>query len=147
MQLQQQREKPTSQAPRRSSVLEIVLGTLHVLLGGGFMALMLITLRDGGIGSTRWYDLLPNVMAALMGLCTGLAGLLLLCRQRRVAVWFQWISTLAALIMSGVTLYYDGKQRTNPLSSYDWILLGIFCATPLWMAWFAWFHKRQGDHE
>jgi hypothetical protein len=144
---QQQREKPTSQAPRRSSVLEIVLGTLHFLLGGSFVTLMLINFRTEGIGSTLWYDLLPSVMAALMGLCTGLAGLLLLCRQRRVAVWFQWISTLAALIMSGVTLYYDWKQRTNPLSNYDWILLGIFCAIPLWMAGFAWFLKRQESEE
>ncbi|WP_309706952.1 hypothetical protein [Armatimonas sp.] len=147
MAVQQQREKPTSQAPRRSSVLEIVLGTLHFLLGGSYVVLMLISIQNDGIGGMRWYDLLPNVMATLMGLCTGLAGLLLLCRQRRVAVWLQWISTLAALIMSTIVLYFDWKQRTNPLSNYDWILLGVFCAIPLWMAGFAWFLKKQESEE
>ena len=135
---QQQREKLTGQAPRRSSVLEIVLGTLHFLLGGSYVVLMLISIRDDGIGGMRWYDLLSNSMAALMGLCTGLAGLLLLCRQRRVAVWLQWISTLAALIVSAIILY-----TTWQLINYNWILLGVFCAIPLWMAGFAWFLKKQ----
>ena len=139
VQQQEQRKKPTSQAPRRSSVLEIVLGTLHFLLGGSYVALMLISLRDDGIGSTRWYDLLPNVMATLMGLCTAMAGLLLLCRQRRVAVWLQWISTIAALIMSTIILWQQSR--------YDWIMLGIFCAIPLWMAGFAWFLKKQESEE
>jgi hypothetical protein len=139
VQQQEQRKKPTGQAPRRSSVLEIVLGTLHFLLGGSFVTLMLIIFRNQGTGSTRWYDLLPNVMAALMWLCMGLAGLLLLCRQRRAAVWLQWISTIAALIMSTIGLWR--------LMHFTWIVLGIFCAIPLWMAGFAWFLKKQESEE
>ena len=136
MTLQKQREKPTSQAPRRSSVLEIVLGTLHFLLGGSLVAFILTSLRDGGFDSQPWYMILPNVMATLMGLCTGLAGLFLLCRQRRVAGWFQWISTLAALIMSIVALYNEWEFRRNPFYDYNWTEMGILCAIPLWMAGF-----------
>jgi len=110
------------------------------------MALLLIALRTGEI-DTAWYYRLSYATAILTGLCTGLAGLLLLCRQRRVAVWFQWISTLAALIMSTIILSMNWQAIKHPLSTYDWILLGIFCAIPLWMAWFAWFLKRQESEE
>ena len=145
MQRQLQREELTNQAPRRSSVLELVLGTLHFLLGGSFVTILLIFLSSEGRSADFWYIVLGNLPATLMGLSTGLAGLLLLCRQRRVAVWFQWISTLAALILSVGTIYSTMNHRTNPFTKDSWIVVGIFCALPLWMAWFAWFIKKQEE--
>ena len=144
--LQQQREKPTGQAPRSSSVLEIVLGTLHLLVGGGGLGLLLWLsgiIKEGIALGQAWYIVLGELTGIAMTLCTALAGLFLLCRQRSIARSLQWCSTFAALCTIPCVVLIGGW----PLNSSDQWILGAFLLSVFWMAWFAWFLKKQESED
>lgn len=138
-------QQPKKQNPPRSSInlLEGILGTLHLLLGSGLGG-FLLWLRESWDQRTGIAQLAFPLMV-LFSLLTALAGLLLLLRQRRIAYYAQLISALAAAILAGLVTYKYllGTRDGNTA----WQILVLYPFVALWMAWFAWFLKKQEESE
>jgi hypothetical protein len=143
-QRQKQRPVSTQRSPSSSiTVLEGVLGTLHLLLGSGFGGLVLWFVFQITWGDTAWITRIALVLAPLFSLTTALSGLFLLCRQRHIAYYAQLLSALASAVLVGLVAYQiflDGLHKTG-----GWQIILLYPAVALWMAWFAWFLKRQEE--
>ncbi|WP_309706954.1 hypothetical protein [Armatimonas sp.] len=135
-QLQKQRTTHAS-----INLLEGFLGTLHLLLGGG-LGSFLLWLRESWDQRT-WIAQLAFPLMVLFSLLTAIAGLLLLLRQRRIAYYAQLISALAAAVLVGLVTYQCllGTRDGNTV----WQVLVLYPFVALWMAWFAWFIKKQEE--
>ena len=144
---QQQRKSHPGKEIRSASLLEIVLGSLHLLLGGSVLTLLLV-MWFGSPGRIirpvqPWYDIIGQLTVVLTLLATALAGLLLLCRQRRIALWLQTVSVLAALV--GIPMIFISILRSGGgfSSNEGWFWFSGFLTFALWMTLFAWFIKKQ----
>jgi uncharacterized membrane protein len=128
----------------RVTVLEGVLGTLHLLLGGGLGSFLVWFLFQITWDHTAWLTRLFLLLATAFSLPTALSGLLLLCRQRRIAYYAQLISAIASAVLVGLIAYQlikDGGLH-GPIR---WQIILLYPVVALWMAWFAWFLKKQEE--
>ena len=135
-------QQQQQQTPRSSiNLLEGILGTLHLLLGSGLGG-FLLWLRESWDHRT-WISQLGFPLMVVFSLVTALAGLLLLLRQRRIAYYAQLVSALAAVVLAGLVAYKFllGTRDGNTA----WQILVLYPFVALWMAWFAWFLKKQEE--
>lgn len=119
--------------------LVLVFGAVQLLLGGAALTILCKFLYDH---HRNRYDLMGQLMVVLMLLFTTLAGLLIVCRQGRIARWLQTISALVALIIIPL-LFLGVLMSGRPIAQQSWLSLGGFTAVTLWLCGFAWFLKKQ----
>ena len=133
---QKQRELPTKKAHLHP--LELVLGWLSLLFGGGGFLYFWITFSGRWDDSRRDYLVFRGVLLLGILLAT-LAGGFVLCHARRLARWLLVSAGLFAILML-VFVAYDGWYR-----NYRGYLIGIggTVAATFWIFWFAWFIKKQ----
>lgn len=142
--MQTQHQKPiqkASSSKQRLSVGELMVAVLNLMVGtiGALCALfLLLNAKDSPL------LLFPGVLSALVALGAPLAGILIFLRQRRLAVYAQWLGAISALSLFGMIALW---LRRNEVS-----LSGILYTLPLLIvalifAWFAWFLKRIDESE
>jgi hypothetical protein len=141
MQTQQQNSAPRSRP--RLSVGELVIALVNLALCG----------LSGYLGYDFLRDLkdIPNVgppglLVSGVALSTGLAGLLILARQRRLAVTALGLATLCLLGFAGLFLWIYLRLRSGHTPSPG-ELLGLLplVAAALLTGGFAWFLKRMDN--
>jgi drug/metabolite transporter (DMT)-like permease len=140
MQTQQQK----SVVRQRLSVGEIVVAALNLILAAvaGSFAYTFLFLYTGSLNS-----LFTGISGALVAVGSLATSLLVLLRQRRVAVYAQWLASLGIVFFGAVMAWLTSKNRTLPPNLNDLILFGSVFGAALVLAWFAWLLKRMDESE
>lgn len=128
------RRDTTATAPRLTAG-ELVVAVLDLLIGGAGAWIAFDLLIK--VGDSPIY-LFPGSTATLAALGALLASLLIFLRQRRLAVYAQWLSALGALAMCGVTAWSMFK---NALGWESFLFILPVLLITVVFAWFAWFLK------
>lgn len=141
--MQAQQQKPAKKPSL--NVGEAVIAVVNLLIAavGAWVAFdLLIHLAD-----TIAYGF-AGVPAAVGALGAGLTGLLIFLRQRRLAVFAQWLATTGMLAFFGFITWTALKNRgTLPMTWAEALTFLPLLAITLLFAWFATFLKRLNDSD
>lgn len=138
---QQKRIDQDSSAKQRLSVGEIVVALLNLMIGAVEALISLFLLFNAKDNPLL---LFPGILSALVTLGATVTGILIFLRQRRLAVYAQWLGVLGAFSLFGMIVLWLHKNDVS--------LTGILYTLPLLvvaliLAWFAWFLKRMDESE
>ena len=143
----QQKQQERVAPENRLTLLEIIIGLLHLFAGAILLSYVLWVIHklypQPSPPGQPWYRFvgLPNFL--ILSFCTALSGGLLLVRQRRAAHWLQWGSALASLCLVALVLYSSWERNGQHNSAF---YTAVYALLTVWMFWFARFLKqREGE--
>ena len=127
---------------------EWVILLLNILTAGGSASLGLFAILWGSFRDPTQH---PGIVVYLLGgsllliaLGSGLAGLLLLLRQTRLAAWLQWLAALGGALFMGTYLFLS---RSSGSLQADLGLLAMMLFTIVLFVFSGWFLRRVGDEK
>jgi Na+/proline symporter len=146
--MQTQQHKPAKQdsSPKqRLHVGEVVVAVLNLLIGATAASIAFDCLSKLADSSVYAVSGAPAAIAAFGALS---AGLLIFLRQRRLAIYGQWLGTIGLTLFWASMIWVSYHNREGvPLNGQERLaILAAFVPT-LIFAWFAWFLKRMDESE